>query len=137
MQLEPLHIGPEIVEQLEAADCKIKGVRYFTDLYEDNGVASIKDQLQSLFVGSVAHGKAELVTEAYNLLVLDDQDRVPERNAELVEKLDEAMKYERWHGRALRYDRLAAAAKVIGKPLKRRLLGGLATAQATYARGHG
>jgi hypothetical protein len=132
-ELEALHIGEDIVAKVEAAGCIIKGPRYFAKLYSSDETVTSLERTKSAFVGSVAHGREDLASEAYSLLTLSTADH-EDLNDDLVNRLNRAMKSERYSGGWGRHENLEAAAKVLGKPLYHRFLGGLATGLAMHAR---
>jgi hypothetical protein len=131
-ELEPLHIPLEVIARVESAGCKIKGTHYFTKLYSQDPDTTPIERLRSTFTGSVAHGRVDLAGEAYALLVTGEDSAAV--NDDLVDRLNRAIRNERWWGGYERLDRLEAAAKALGKPLHQRVLGGLATTIAMNTR---
>jgi len=129
-ELEPLHIGDDIISKLDDAGLKIRGVRYFDKLYSKDEDITPEERAKSVFIGSVAYGKLILANEAYSLLSsLGDNS---ELNKNLVGRLNGAIRKERTNNGLERIDRLEGAAKALGKPLHQRIFGGLAIGFAMH-----
>jgi len=124
-ELAPLHIGDDVVEAVEAAGCRVSGNRYFSVLFSDDDTVAVEDRVRSAFTGSVAHGRTDVAGEAYAHLVAGSD--VESVNADLLARVNKALRTERRHGTYERIERLDGAAKALGKPAYRRFLGGFAT----------
>lgn len=127
VELQPLYLPDEIIATVRTAGCTVRGSRYFRDLYSET--ATPEERIKSVFTGSVAHGRADLARDAYALL-----DHSDETSSDLIKRLDTSIRNERQQGSFVRLERLENAARALGKPLPRRVLGRFATAVAISAR---
>lgn len=115
LDLDHLRLDGSTVNRLRDAGLAVEGVRYFRGLYSLDPLNSLK----SVYVGSVAHGYKELATTAYALLSTETETDA--LNGDLLHTIDHAMSLERVRGVSSRYERLANAAKALGKPANRRV----------------
>jgi hypothetical protein len=132
-RFEQLYISDEVVERVEAADCKIHGVRYFNGLFSPDNLRP-QQRLESIFIGSVAQGAPEYALESYRWLLGQAFVNSDELNLHLLGVIDKALAVERSQGKCNRIENLESAAKALGKPLIKRLAGTFAT-QAAIRRG--
>lgn len=125
-ELEPYYLSDETVKRVEAAGCHIYGARYFRGLFEYGGPSSSSVRLKSLFIGAVAYDKPSLAVQARDIW-LGASENVTLSKAILIDSLNDAIRQERHNKNWARLERLSQAAKELGNPLSKRLLGSLAT----------
>jgi hypothetical protein len=131
-EFEPMYLPDALVTAVETAGCRLVGTRYFTDLFSDDPEVSITQKLESLFVGSVAHANTEFANDAYTHL--HSRRGSFGIDTRLIKAMETAMASELKQGSLERHDRLSTAANSLGRPLRNRILGALASGRAMLAR---
>ena len=135
-QLRPFYVDYDVVAQVRKADCEVKGVRYFTNLFsEAPGGVTLVQRLTSANVGATAVGLESIQGQSFfEIKWLESTDYAPfDANNLLINEIDKAIKWERRVPNYLHLSRLEQAAKLLGKSAPKRFLGKLASSLVAHS----